>query len=77
MSHQYGHKTHVSQLAVVAYAGAAHGRHEVAPEEPETGLGVVLLQGPHQMAGMEVATGLAYDEIVFHKSQLFSVSIIA
>lgn len=35
---QHGHETHVGQFFVVAHAGAADGRHEVAAEKTEFGL---------------------------------------
>ena len=39
---QHRHEAHVSQLAVVFYARAAHRRHEVAAEEAKLGIGVLL-----------------------------------
>ena len=73
---QHGHEAHVGQFAVMAHAGASDYRHQVAAEEAELGVGVVLAERLHEMAGMQIAAGFAYDKIVFHRFQLLTVSII-
>ena len=65
---QHGHKTHIGQVTIMAHTGASDGRHQVASEKPERCLWVVLAQGTHEMTGMEVATGLTYNEIILHNN---------
>ena len=46
---QYGDKTHVCEVTVVADKGAAYGLHLVASEETELGLGVFTSKCCHQV----------------------------
>ena len=73
---QHGYDAHEGKVAVVLYARAAHGSHQVAAEEAELCVGVIPAERLHEMAGMQVAAGFAYDKIVFHSFQLLTVSII-
>ena len=63
---QYGYEAHVCQLVVVAYACATYSRHVVTSEEPELGIVIVALDVLHQSGCMEVATRLAYYQIILH-----------
>ncbi len=72
---QYGHKTHVGQFLVVFYTCTALRQHQVAAEETELGMLVHLFQRPHQSAGMEVAAGLTYYQIIFHAFSVFLIQV--
>ena len=63
---QDGHEAHVGQRAVMAEAHAACTAHQVAAVEAERGVGVEAPQGFHQVGGVQVAAGLAYDEKILH-----------
>ena len=63
---KHRHEAHVGQLLIVLYPGAALGAHQVSTQETELRLGVFRLQGTHQVAGMQVATGLSYDDVILH-----------
>ena len=63
---QHGNQAHIGQVAIMADACAADGRHQVAAEETEVSLVVNFLQRAHQVGGVEVARGFADDEIIFH-----------
>ncbi len=63
---QHGNQAHIGQVAIMADARAADGRHQVTAEETEVSLVVNFLQRAHQVGGVEVARGFADDEIIFH-----------
>ena len=64
---QNGDKTHVGEVLVVAQKRAANPLHFIAAIVAEFSLRVGIFYRLHEVGGMEVATGFAYDEEVFHK----------
>ena len=64
---QNGGKTHVGEVLVVAQKRAANPLHFIAAIVAEFSLRVGIFYRLHEVGGMEVATGFAYDEEVFHK----------
>ena len=63
---EYGDKAHVGQVAVVAEQGAALLLHGITPKEAELSLCIEVAQRLHEMGGMEVATGFAGYQEIFH-----------
>ena len=66
----YVDDAHVGQVAVVAHEGHALCLHQVASEATELCRRVFGFQGGNEVGSMEVAAGLACDEVVLHKSVL-------
>ena len=63
---QYGNEPHIRQLFVMLHHHTAHCSHEVASEETELRLRVLLLQCSHQMGGMQVAGSFTDNQIILH-----------
>ena len=63
---QHGYDAHEGKVAVVLYARAAHGSHQVAAEEAELGVVVHLAERCHKTRGMQVARSLASYQVIFH-----------
>ena len=62
-----GPDAHVSHVAIVAHQLSPLRLHHVAAITAEDSLGIALPQGCNEMAGVQVATGFAGNEIVFHE----------
>ena len=62
----HGHEAHEGQVAVVAHERHTLSLHEVTAEAAELCVRVFSFQGCNEMRGVEVATGLAGDEVVVH-----------
>ena len=63
---QYGNEPHIRQLFVMLHHHTAHCSHEVASEETELRLRVLLLQCSHQMGGMQVAGSFTDNQVILH-----------
>ena len=72
---QHGDEAHIGEFAVMAHAGAADSRHQVAAEEAELSRSVNIFQRLHQMRGMEVARGFTGYQIILHSCQDLIVSM--
>ena len=64
---QHGYEAHIGQFAVVLHERAAHGLHQVAAEEAELCRRVGILQRLHEVRCVQVATGFAGYQVVFHE----------
>ena len=70
---QDGNEAHIRQFLIMLHQRSAHSRHQVTAEKAELGLRVFRLQGSHQVRCMQVARGLAHNQIILHKRLCFNV----
>jgi hypothetical protein len=67
---QNGDKPHVGQVLVMTQKCAPNTLHFVASVEAKFSLGVVVLDGLHEVGCMKVTASFTYDEKVFHSAKI-------
>lgn len=64
---QYRDKPYVRYFLEMLHPPSPSRRHEVSAKEPGLSVIVLLFQSHHQLQGMQVSTGFANNQIIFHK----------
>ena len=62
---------HIGEVAIVADEGSPLGLHKVAAHTTKAGCPIALAKGLNKAGGVEVATGFAGNEVVFHRFLFF------
>ena len=63
---QHRQEAHISKFLVVLDTGSTNGRHKVSAKKSEPRVFVLASQALHEAAGMQVAGGLARNEVILH-----------
>ena len=63
---EHGHETHIGELLVMLDTSTPFGSHQVTTEETKLRKFIHFFQRAHQPAGVQIATRLAYYQIITH-----------